>query len=126
MICPKCHKINRCGCKSCNPNGNLKNLLIKTGNGYQCCFCGNKFNEWDSLNYEWNLMIKDFISRISPQICLDWAFSNNKNELEKKLEISEYGFNIAFRSHFKMNYKTTTNYQLIQLKRNLKINNILN
>jgi hypothetical protein len=51
LICPKCEKLNRCDCKSCNPNKDLSNLIIidYENNLYQCSFCNHKFNELDSL-----------------------------------------------------------------------------
>ena len=39
LLCPKCEEINKCDCKSCNPDGNATDLVIilKDENLYQCC-----------------------------------------------------------------------------------------
>ena len=74
MLCPKCEKINKCDCKSCNPDGMATDLVIilKDENLYQCCFCGHKFDEQDSLDFEWDRMLEDFSKRATPELCLEW------------------------------------------------------
>jgi hypothetical protein len=134
MICPKCEKINKCDCKSCNPDGMATDLVIilKDENLYQCCFCGHKFDEQDSLDFEWDRMLEDFSKRATPELCLEWLSITGKERklLEKRINVGEFGFEQSFRIHFKMNSKDITKdifKQLsIQLKRENKLNQIIN
>ena len=50
LLCPNCEKINKCDCKSCNPDGKATDLVIilEDEQLYQCCFCSHKFNEQNS------------------------------------------------------------------------------
>ena len=72
LICPKCEKINKCDCKSCNPDGKATDLVIilEQEQLYQCCFCSHKFNEQDSLDLEWDRMHEDFKNNITPKCVL--------------------------------------------------------
>ena len=134
MLCPKCEKINKCDCKSCNPDGMATDLVIilKDENLYQCCFCGHKFDEQDSLDFEWDRMLEDFSKRATPELCLEWLSITGKERklLEKRINVGQFGFEQSFRIHFKMNYKDITKdifKQLsIQLERDLKINKLIN
>jgi hypothetical protein len=134
MICPKCEKINKCDCKSCNPDGMATDLVIilKDENLYQCCFCGHKFDEQDSLDFEWDRMLEDFSKRATPELCLEWLSITGKERklLEKRINVGQFGFEQSFRIHFKMNSKDITKdifKQLsIQLKRENKLNQIIN
>ena len=130
MICPKCEKINKCDCKSCNPDGMATDLVIilKDENLYQCCFCGHKFDEQDSLDFEWDRMLEDFSKRATPELCLEWLSITGKERklLEKRINVGEFGFEQSFGIHFKMNYKDVTKEIFKQLERDLKINQIIN
>jgi hypothetical protein len=130
MICPKCEKINKCDCKSCNPDGMATDLVIilKDENLYQCCFCGHKFDEQDSLDFEWDRMLEDFSIRATPELCLEWLSITGKERklLEKRINVGEFGFEQSFGIHFKMNYKDITKDIFRQLERDLKINKIIN
>jgi hypothetical protein len=130
MICPKCEKINKCDCKSCNPDGMATDLVIilKDENLYQCCFCGHKFDEQDSLDFEWDRMLEDFSKRATPELCLEWLSITGKERklLEKRINVGEFGFEQSFGIHFKMNYKDITKDIFRQLERDLKINKIIN
>jgi hypothetical protein len=68
LTCPKCHKVNKCDCKNCNPDGNATDLIIilEDEELYQCCFCSHKFNEQDSLEHDWDEMIKRFARKATP------------------------------------------------------------
>ena len=130
MLCPKCEKINKCDCKSCNPDGMATDLVIilKDENLYQCCFCGHKFDEQDSLDFEWDRMLEDFSKRATPELCLEWLSITGKERklLEKRINVGEFGFEQSFGIHFKMNYKDITKDIFRQLERDLKINKIIN
>lgn len=134
LLCPKCEEINKCDCKSCNPDGMATDLVIilKDENLYQCCFCGHKFDEQDSLDFEWDRMLEDFSKRATPELCLEWLSITGKERklLEKRINVGEFGFEQSFRIHFKMNYKDITKdifKQLnTQLERDSKINQIIN
>ena len=130
MLCPKCEKINKCDCKSCNPDGMATDLVIilKDENLYQCCFCGHKFDEQDSLDFEWDRMLEDFSKRATPELCLELLSITGKERklLEKRINVGEFGFEQSFKIHFKMNYKDITKDIFRQLERDLKINKIIN
>jgi hypothetical protein len=130
LTCPKCHKINRCDCKTCNPDGTAKYLVIilEDDQLYQCCFCSHKFDEQDSLDYDWDEMIKDFARKATPELCLSWMELPHKESkaLENKLGIGEFGFEQAFRVHFKMNWKDCDRETFKKLKRDLTIKKIIN
>ena len=134
MICPKCEKINKCDCKTCNPDGMATDLVIilEEEQLYQCYSCGHKFDEQDSLDFEWDRMLEDFSKRATPELCLEWLSITGKERklLEKRINVGQFGFEQSFRIHFKMNYKDITKdifKQLsIQLERDLKINKLIN
>ena len=134
LLCPNCEKTNKCDCKTCNPDGNATDLIIilEQEQLYQCCFCSHKFNEQDSLDFEWDRMLEDFSKRATPELCLEWLSITGKERklLEKRINVGEFGFEQSFRIHFKMNYKDITKdifKQLsIQLERDLKINKLIN
>ena len=130
LTCPQCHKTNKCDCKTCNPDGTATDLVIilEDEQLYQCCFCGHKFDEQDSLDYDWDEMIKDFARRATPELCLDWISLPGKERetLEKNLGIGQFGFEQAFRVHFKMNWDSCDREIFKKLKRDLTINKIIN
>jgi hypothetical protein len=130
LTCPKCEKVNKCDCKTCNPDGNAKDLVIilKDEECYQCCFCYHKFDEQDSLDFEWDRMIQDFSKKATPELCLDWISSPTKErkELEEKIGIGEFGFEQSFAVHFKMNWKDCDRDTFKKLKRDIKIKSIIN
>ena len=134
MICPKCEKINKCDCKTCNPDGMATDLVIilEEEQLYQCYSCGHKFDEQDSLDFEWDRMLEDFSKRATPELCLEWLSITGKERklLEKRINVGQFGFEQSFRIHFKMNYKDITKdifKQLsIQLERDSKINKLIN
>ena len=130
MTCPSCDKINKCNCSNCNNNDDLIILLIDEGL-YQCCFCGYKFNEQDSLDYDWDKMIKGFADRISPDMCLIWATSNRENQIiiEKESNDDSFAFEQAFAYHFGKSYKYTSSTEIellkLQVKRELSLEYLL-
>ncbi len=131
MLCPKCEKINKCDCKTCNPDGMATDLVIilEVEQLYQCYSCGHKFDEQDSLDFEWDRMIEDFSKRATPELCLEWISITNRKErkiLEKRINVGEFGFEQSFKIHFKMNSKDITKDIFKQLERDLKINQIIN
>ena len=131
MLCPKCEKINKCDCKSCNPDGMATDLVIilELEQLYQCYSCGHKFDEQDSLDFEWDRMLEDFSKRATPELCLEWISITNRKErkiLEKRINVGEFGFEQSFKIHFKMNSKDITKDIFKQLERDLKISQIIN
>ena len=134
LLCPKCEKINKCDCKTCNPDGNATDLVIilEQEQLYQCYSCGHKFDEQDSLDFEWDRMLEDFSKRATPELCLEWLSITGKEKklLEKRINVGQFGFEQSFRIHFKMNSKDVTkdifNQLSIQLERDSKINQIIN
>jgi hypothetical protein len=129
LTCPKCEEINKCDCKTCNPDGNATDLVIilEQEQLYQCCFCGHKFNEQDSLDFDWDRMIADFAEKATPELCLDWiSFSPQKRKsLEESIGIGEFGFEQSFRLHFKMYWNNCDRETFKALKRDLKIKQII-
>ena len=130
LTCPKCEKINKCDCKTCNPDGKATDLVIilEDEQLYQCCFCGHKFDEQDSLDFEWDRMIKDFAEKATPEMCLDWISLEYKQRklLEEKVGLGEFGFEQAFRVHFKINWDNCDRETFKKLKRDITIKNIIN
>ena len=131
MLCPKCEKINKCDCKSCNPDGMATDLVIilELEQLYQCYSCGHKFDEQDSLDFEWDRMLEDFSKRATPELCLEWISITNRKErkiLEKRINVGEFGFEQSFKIHFKMNSKDITKDIFKQLERDSKIDKIIN
>jgi hypothetical protein len=130
MLCPKCEKINKCDFKTCNPDGMATDLVIilEGEQLYQCYSCGHKFDEQDSLDFEWDRMLEDFSKRATPELCLEWLSITGKERklLEKRINVGEFGFEQSFGIHFKMNYKDVTKEIFKQLERDLKINQIIN
>jgi hypothetical protein len=132
LTCPKCEEINKCDCKTCNPDGTATDLVIilEDEQLYQCCFCGHKFNEQDSLDFDWDRMIKDFSEKATPELCLEWRSliqisPNDRKSLEKRIGIGEFGFEQAFRIHFNMNWNNCDIETFKKLKRDLKIKQII-
>lgn len=130
LTCPKCEEINKCDCKTCNPDGNATDLVIilEDEQLYQCCFCGHKFDEQDSLDFEWDKMIEDFAKKATPEKCLEWIsiIGKDRKHLEENIGIGEFGFEQAFRFHFKINYKDCDKETFKKLKRDLTIKQIIN
>jgi hypothetical protein len=124
--CPNCGKINNCNCKNCNPNGDSNNLVILDyeNNGYQCCFCHHKFNEQDSMDYDWEIMVDSFAEKIKPELCLEWISLNGYERYDLEKKYSQIAFQLAFTKHFKIHWKSVTPDIYLQLKRNLTIDNI--
>jgi hypothetical protein len=130
LTCPKCEKINKCNCNSCNPDGKDTDLvgILYDEKLYQCCFCYHKFDEQDSLDFEWGRMIEDFAKRATPEMCLDWIslVHNERKALENSIGIGEFGFEQAFRFHFKMDCNDCDRDTFNKLKRDIIISNIIN
>lgn len=129
MYCPKCEKLNKCNCKSCNPKGEVKDVVILDLENklYQCYFCHYKFSESESMDYEWDKMVKGFADDISPQQCLDWCSSTSreKKETEKSSGFGETGYTYAFVYHFKTHPNNCNKSTISKFQRNLSLNNIL-
>lgn len=130
MYCPKCEKLNKCNCKSCNPTGEIKDVVILDLKNklYQCYFCHYKFSESECMDYEWDRMVKDFADNISPQECLDWHTSTprDKKSIEKKSGFGELGYTYAFTTHFQKHPNTCDKPTALKLQRDLSLKNILN
>jgi hypothetical protein len=135
MICPKCEKHNNCPCSSCNAKKKLKNTFtwVDAENGIiQCYFCGTKFPEQASFDYEWDQMILNYTMQLSPQLCQLWfdTIKNSENKdrssFYKKWGFDEFAFKMAFRSHFKKDPYNLNVNDWQQIKRDFNINSILN
>ena len=132
LLCPKCEKINKCDCKSCNPDGKATDLVIilEQEQLYQCCFCSHKFNEQDSLDLEWDRMHEDFKNNITPEMCITWkSFVLVKERKEYAGRYGDYGFESAFFQHFgirhdKCGYENLNKLK-IQLDRDNKISKLI-
>ncbi len=141
VLCPKCDKINLCACESCNPDSKKENVIIEYRDEdlYQCYFCGARFNPVESMDYEWDIMIKEFIDKATPEICYEWMVGatldgwsiDRKYLLDKYLKMGEFGIIKAIESHFNEPYDKIAydrdkllNIRL-ELIREKKINQIL-
>ena len=116
IICPKCEKSNSCNCKTCNSDGLNKNLIIilKDEELYQCSFCGYKFCEGESLDFEWDRMIKGFAKIVTPRLCLMWI--EDKRRIREELNMDDHAINYAFHYHFGINSDQVTKNILRELK----------
>lgn len=124
LICPSCDFEHNCGCSNCKNTENT--IIIDYDNEqYQCLFCGHKFNEQDSLDYDWDKMIKRFKDEISPEMCLIWIKTIGKDRKSIESKYGQFGFEQAFRQHFGMSYTQCNEEIFKQLQRDLKINDIL-
>ena len=124
MICPKCEKSNQCPCINCDPSGDKPNkyIWIDTEEGIiQCCFCNSQFNEGDSLNYEWDLMIKTYKERLDDKICAFWFESKNKSELYIAHGLDEFAFRMAFREHYRVDPNSLKIKEWLVIKRDYKL-----
>lgn len=128
LTCPKCDKTNNCECASC---GTQENVIIDYENDlYQCCHCGHKFDEQDSLDHDWDKMIKRFAQEITPQMCLDWIstpYGKDRKKLQEKF--GEFGYEQAFWQHFGVRVKECNKEVLeklrLQVNRDKVLDNIL-
>ena len=116
LLCPKCEKSNSCNCKTCNSDGLNKNLIIilKDEELYQCSFCGYKFSEGESLDFEWDRMIKGFAKIATPRLCLMWI--EDKRRIREELNMDDHSINYAFHYHFGINSDGVTKDILRELK----------
>ena len=132
LTCPNCEKLNRCGCKSCNPNNDKSELVIidYENSVYQCYFCSHKFTEQDSLDFEWDMMHKNIKNSITPEMSIKWKElqGKEKKEFEESSSYGQYGFESAFFQHFNIRHNNCDSKQIqsikIQIDRELKINKI--
>lgn len=124
MICPKCEKSNQCPCVHCDPNGDKPNkyIWVDVQNGFvQCHFCGEEFNEQDSLEYEWDKMIERLLSEISEDMCIEWFESGRK----ETVKFSKGDFELAFRYHFKKLPISISSDEWLLIKRDYKIKKLI-
>lgn len=134
LTCPNCEILNRCDCKSCNPDKDPKDLvLIDYDNEcYQCYSCGHKFSEQDSLDFEWERMHQNIKKMITPQMCIEWKKLNGKERklYEEKSSWGTYGFESAFFQHFKIRHNecglSELNSLEIMIQRETNINSLIN
>ena len=128
LTCPKCDKTNNCNCSNCGAVDNL--VIIDYENDlYQCCHCGHKFDEQDSLDYDWDKLMKRYSVEITPKMCLEWISVIGKERKNLEKEFGSFGYEIAFRQHFRMSYKDCNKemYQrlLLQVERDSKLNDLI-
>jgi hypothetical protein len=125
LTCPKCEKSNSCNCKTCNSDGLNKNLIIilKDEELYQCSFCGYKFCEGEATDFEWDRMISGWAKVATPELCLMWI--ENKRRIREELNMDDYSLECSFMYHFKIHPNKVNNNTLLELKRDLKLNNLL-
>ena len=104
LTCPNCEKLNRCECKNCNPDKDPKDLVIidYDNSCYQCYSCGHKFNEQDSLDFEWDRMHADFKKNVTPEMCFIWIslVGKERKEYVGRYSWGNYAFESAFFQHF--------------------------
>jgi hypothetical protein len=124
LTCPECHKINWC----CSDSDIKEQVIIDLVNDiYQCYFCGHKFDEQDSLDYEWNMLVMGWADQLTPEMCLDWIelHGKEKSEFEIQSNAGEYAFTQAFYVHFGKSRRDFDKEDIIRSRRNIKLENIL-
>jgi len=127
LTCPKCDKTNNCSCSNCEATENL--VIIDYENDlYQCCHCGHKFDEQDSLDHDWNKLMQRFYTEITPKMCLEWVSVLGKDRKKLEEKYGSFGFECSFAHHFNMSYKDCNkeiyNKLLIQVNRDLKLDKL--
>jgi hypothetical protein len=133
LTCPNCEKLNRCDCKSCNPDCDNSDLVVilEEEQLYQCFSCGHKFNEQDSLDFEWDRMHKRIKEDITPEMAFNWKSitSDNKKNYESSSHWGRYGFESAFFQHFGIRHNECSSEDIksieLMLKRDRKISNLI-
>ncbi len=117
MICPNCDFEHKFDCSD---------LIIDYDNcSYQCANCLCKFSEQESLDHDWDKMIRRFKDQISPETCLVWIKAIGKDRKIMESKFGQFGFESAFVQHFGI-YHTECNEEIFrQLQRDLKIKDIL-
>ena len=128
ITCPKCTKINSCDCIGCNPNKNKKNLIKidRENDLYQCSFCDYKFDASESMDYDWDQMIKGFIEKATPEMCLEWFTTKYRKKYEDAVGLREFGFEQAFGYHFKTAIRNVKQEDIKKFQRQVKLDKVLN
>lgn len=128
LTCPKCDKTNKCGCTNCDAKENLV-IIDYENNLYQCCHCGHKFDEQDSLDHDWEKIMNRFYQNITPEMCLEWISVIGKERKKLEVEWGSFGYEMSFRHHFGISYKDcnkeTFEKLKIQVNRDKNINTLL-
>jgi len=130
LICPKCDKTNNCFCSNCGTTENL--VIIDYENDlYQCCHCGHKFDEQDSLDHDWNKLMQRFYTEITPKMCLDWIstpYGKDRKKLQEKF--GEFGYEQAFWQHFGIRVKECNKEMIeklrLQVNRDKTLDSLIN
>ena len=128
LTCPNCDKINKCNCSNCDAQDNL--VIIDYENDlYQCCHCSHKFDEQDSLDHDWNKMMKRFFTEITPEMCLQWISVIGKDRKKLESNFGSFGYEVSFKHHFGISYKDCNKEIFerlkIQVERDKRLNKIL-
>jgi hypothetical protein len=124
MICPKCGNSNQCPCTNCDPDCTKPNKYIwkDTKNGFdQCHFFGSEFNELDSLDYEWSLMVKGYKEKINPELCAFWFESKNKSDLHLAHGLDSFAFRMVFREYYQVDPQNLKMEDWLVIKRDYKL-----
>jgi hypothetical protein len=134
LTCPNCSTLNRCNCKSCNPNEDPKDLVIIDYDNecYQCYKCNHRFSEQDSLDFEWDMMHQNIKNSLTPKMCIQWKKLDGKErkKFEECTSYGAYGFESAFFQHFKIRHNECGSKELesleIMIDRDQNINSVIN
>lgn len=134
LLCINCEKINKCDYKSTDwLSSNYPQIIILEDEQlYQCFHCGHKFNQQDSLDFEWDRMHQKFKENITPEMALTWKsllINKERKEYVNKYTYGEYGFESAFFQHFNIRHNECSKEELNKIKtileRDNKIKSIL-
>jgi hypothetical protein len=120
MWCPSCESNLSCNCPSCSKSENVVIFLLEE-EIYQCPLCEYKFTEGESADYEWDRMIENWSKVATKAHCYHWIL--DKRKIESELNFDDFMMGRCFFYHFKQN---PDNIDIIQFKRNYKLNEILN
>lgn len=116
MYCPYCHKHSEWHIPIREEN---RRSIFQEKFVYKCKFCSEKFTEQDSLDYEWDEMIKMCAKTISPSDCIRWI----KGEIPTN---HTFEFDAAFNYHFGISPKKIKKDEIMDLEIRIKRENILN
>lgn len=153
FTCPYCDTFNRCSCKNCKETYIESGVDEKSGNFVKwdddgelliCSSCNKKFHEGQSLDIEWDRMIRNISKILTKDICLRWLsivvrkdealsvqnydmatkIREEERNMYKEYDFSEEWFVRVIWEHFRINAHLIRKGGISSF-RDIQINNIL-
>jgi hypothetical protein len=128
MICPHCKILNKCNCENCNPDKLTEGVIIQFDDDLsECFYCHKTFSEGESTDLEFEIMLEEGVKKISPELSLEWAYSDyiNRIKIEREVGCGYYIMSVVFQKYFSMHVDNVDESTLFSLKRGLMIKRII-